>query len=212
MKKIIILAIIAIFATGSYSYSQVDNPYLKNTLLTFSYQMGFPSGDLKTFLPQNDYLGWDFEMKTMVTHNLAVGAHIGYQGFYKKYPRATYEFPQGAITTTIFKYYYTVPMQATATWFFIPEKMVQPYLGVNVGVNYNERRGEIGIYVLEDNSWNFSFAPEAGVIVPFGKFSEWGLNLRAKYNYSVYNRDDGIGMDFNQLAYWNVMIGLTYTY
>lgn len=174
--------------------------------------MGFPTGSLKEFLPENDYLGWDFDMRSMVTHNLAVGGHIGYQGFYKKYPRDTYYFPQGAITTTVFKYYYTIPMQASATWFFIPEKMIQPFLGFNVGVNYNERRAEIGMYVLEDNSWNFSFAPEAGVIVPFGKYAQWGLNLRGKYNYNVYNREYDSFIDFKQLAFFNVMIGVTYTW
>jgi hypothetical protein len=212
MKKIIIISIIALLSNGSLSYAQDDNMYLQKSLMSFSYQMGFPSADLKTFLPVNDYLGWDYELKTMVTHNLAIGAHVGYQGFYKKYPRDTYEFPQGAITSTIFKYYYTIPLQAAATWFFIPEGMVQPYIGMNVGVNYNERRGEIGVYVLEDNSWNFSFAPEAGVIVPFGKYSQWGVNIRGKYNYNVYNRNDGIGMDFNQLAYFNIMFGLSYTW
>jgi hypothetical protein len=212
MKKIIIISLIALFSSVSLSYSQDGNLFLQKSLMTFSYQMGFPTADLKTFIPENDYLGWDYEMKSMVTHNLAVGGHIGYQGFYKKLPRATYEFPQGAITTTVFKYYYTIPMQAVITWFFIPEGMVQPYLGMNVGVNYNERRGEIGIYTVEDNSWNFSFAPEAGVIVPFGKYSSWGANVRAKYNYNVYSRTDNLGMDFNQLAYWNLMIGLTYTW
>jgi len=212
MKKIIIISCIALLTTASLSYSQEGNLFLQKSQLSFSYQMGFPTGDLKTFIPENDYLGWDFELKTMVTHNLAIGGHIGYQGFYKKFPRDTYEFPQGAITSTIFKYYYTIPMQAVVTWFFIPEGMVQPYLGMNVGVNYNERRGEIGIYILEDNSWNFSFAPEAGVIIPFGKYSQWGANIRAKYNYNVYSRDENIGQDFNQLAYFNLMFGLTYTW
>jgi hypothetical protein len=212
MKKIFLISVIVLFFAGSSSYAQDGNLFLQKSQMTFSYQMGFPSADLKTFLPENDFLGWDFEMKSMVTHNLAVGGHIGYQGFYKKYPRATYEFPQGAITTTVFKYFYTIPMQANVTWFFIPDKLFQPYLGMNVGVNYNERRGEIGIYVVEDNSWNFSFAPEAGVIVPFGKYSQWGLNVRGKYNYNVYQRDYTTLQDFNQLAYWNVMIGLTYTW
>jgi outer membrane protein W len=212
MKKIVIIALIAIFSAGSFSYAQNGNLFLQQSQMSFSYQMGFPTGDLKTFIDQNDYLGWDFELKAMVTHNLALGGHIGYQGFYKKFPRDTYEFPQGAITTTIFKYYYTIPMQAVATWFFMPEGMVQPYLGMNIGVNYNERRGEIGIYLLEDNSWNFSLAPEAGVIVPFGKYSMWGTNIRAKYNYNVYSRNDNLGQDFNQLAYWNMMFGLTYTW
>jgi outer membrane protein len=212
MKKIIIISLIAICSLGFKGYAQDENQFLQNSLMTFSYQMGFPSGDLKTFIPANDYLGWDFELKSMVTHNLAVGGHIGYQGFYKKYPRATYEFPQGAITTTIFKYYYTIPLQLVTTWFFVPEGMIQPFIGVHVGVNYNERRGEIGIYTIEDNSWNFSFAPEAGVIVPFGHYSQWGVSVRGKYTYNVYNRNDGIGMDFNQLAYWNVMFGLSYTW
>jgi hypothetical protein len=212
MKKIIIISLIVFLSTGLSGYSQEDNLFLKKSQMTFSYQMGFPTADLKDFIPENDYLGWDFEMKSMVTHNLAIGGHIGYQGFYKKYPRDTYEFPQGAITTTIFKYYYTIPMQAIATWYFIPEGMIQPFASMNLGVNYNERRGEIGIYVLEDNSWNFSFAPEAGVIVPFGKYSQWGGNIRAKYNYNVYNRDENVAMDFNNLAYWNLMLGLTYTW
>jgi hypothetical protein len=212
MKKIIIISLIVMLSTASLSYSQDENLFLQKSITTLSYQMGFPSGDLKDFLPANDYLGWDFEMKTLVTHNLAVGGHIGYQGFYKKFPRDTYEFPQGAITTTIFKYYYTIPMQVVATWFFVPEGFVQPYISMNVGVNYNERRGEIGIYVIEDNSWNFSFAPEAGIIVPFGKYAQWGAGVRGKYNYNVYNRTDDIGMDFNQLAYWNLMFGLSYTW
>ncbi len=214
MKKIIILSLIALFFTGTVCYSQAsDNPFLQKTTTTFSYQMGFPTGSLKDYLPENDYLGWDFEYKSLVTHNLAVGGHIGYQGFYKKYDRDTYELPQGAITTTIFKYYYTIPMQGVLTWYFIPEKMVQPFVSLNVGVNYNERRAEIGIFLVEDNSWNFSFAPEAGVIVPFGKFSQWGANVRFKYNYNVYSRDYNNGMvDFKQLAYMNLMIGLSYTF
>jgi len=148
MKKIIIISLIAFLASGLSSYAQDGNLYLQKSQMTFSYQMGFPTSDLKDFIPENDFLGWDYEMKTMVTHNLAVGGHIGYQGFYKKYPRATYEFPQGAITTTIFKYYYTLPLQAIATWYFMPEGMVQPFVGMNLGINYNERRGEIGIGVL----------------------------------------------------------------
>lgn len=213
MKKLMIISLISLFFAGSSSFAQYDdNIFLQNSQATFSYQMGFPSADLKGWLPENDYLGWDFDLKTLVTHNLALGGHIGYQGFYKKYPRDTYEFAQGAITTTIFKYYYTIPMQLGATWFFIPEGFIQPFAGLNLGVNYNERRGEFGIYVIEDNSWNFSFAPEAGVIVPFGKYAQWGVNLRGKYNFNVYSRDYDQLFDFKQLSYWNMMIGLTYTW
>jgi hypothetical protein len=207
MKKILFIAISAVLLSAGSMKAQDDNYFLQTNLINFSYQMGFPTGDLNEWMPENSFTGWDVEYKTMVTRNLAVGGHIGWQSFYKKYPRDTYEFPGGALTTTVFKYFYTIPMQAVVSYYFTPEGFVQPFVSFDVGVNYNERRGEIGIYVIEDNSWNFSFAPEFGVTVPFGKFSTWGLTARAKYNYNVYDRDN-----FKGLAYINAIVGLTYSF
>ena len=98
-------------------------------------------------------------------------------------------------------------MQALADWFFNPKGFVQPFAGLGIGVNYNERRTEIGFYALEDNSWNFSVSPEAGVIVPFGKYSAWGFSAKARYNYQVYNRDR-----FNGMQYLDLSFGLSYSY
>ena len=213
MKKIIIIAItLFTFASGT-TYSQMGGQFLQNGLFSFSWQMGFATGDLKTWLPENSFRGGDFEYTKLVTHNLAVGAHVGWQGFYKKYPRATYEFPSGAITTTIFKTYYTIPMHGIVTYYFMPDKFVQPFASFLIGVNYNERDLQFGQFIVEDQSWNFSFAPEVGLIVPFGELSQWGLNVRARYLYNVYSRDgvNGYG-EMSGLAYLNVMTGLSFSF
>ena len=194
-------------------FAQMGGQFLQNGLFTFSWQMAFSTGDLKTWLPENSFRGWDAEYTQLVTDNLAIGGHIGWQGFYKKYPRNTYEFPSGAITTTIFKTYYTIPMHGIVTYYFIPDGFVQPFASVLVGVNYNERDLQFGQYVVEDQSWNFSFAPEVGLIIPFGEISQWGLNVRARYLYNVYNRDGYRGLgEMSGLSYLNVMTGMSYSF
>ncbi len=169
MKKIIIIAVISFTIVSGKMYSQMGGQFLQNGLFTFSYQMAFSMGDLNNWLPENSFRGFDLEYTTLVTDNLAVGGHVGWQGFYKKYPRDTYEFPSGAITTTIFKTYYTIPMHGIVTYYFIPDKFIQPFASILVGVNYNERDLQFGQYIVEDQSWNFSFAPELGLIIPFGE-------------------------------------------
>ena len=104
---------------------------------------------------------FDAELKGTVAHGLFVGGMIGYQSYYKKYPRDTYYFDKGALTSTIFKYYYTVPIRVVADYFLNPDGFVQPFVGLSTGVNYNERRLEVGFYSFEDKSWNFVVAPEA---------------------------------------------------
>jgi len=186
---------------------RIDSYYLQNTLFSINYNISLPVGDLVDYISDPGFTGFDAELKGFLTENIAVGGKIGVISFYEKYPRDTYYFESGALTTTIFNYYYTVPMHVVADYFFIPKSFIQPYAGLGVGINYNERRTEIGFYSLTDNSWNFALSPEAGVIVPFGKFSEWGLSVKARYNYQVYNRDR-----FNGMQYFDFSFGLSYSY
>ena len=126
MKRIIILAVVLFTLTVSTSQAQMGGQFLQNGVFTFSWQMAISTGDLNTWLPENSFRGWDAEYTTLVNDHLAIGGHVGWQGFYKKYPRDTYEFPSGTITTTIFKTYYTIPMHGIVTYYFIPDKFVQP--------------------------------------------------------------------------------------
>ena len=226
MKRNILLTIVAVLASLTFAMSQdmslkgeneeialiqkeprIDSYFLQHSLFSFNYNLSFPLADLQDYISDLGPVGFDAELKVFITDNLAIGGKIGVISFYQKYPKDTYYFENGALTTTIFNYYYTIPMQALADWFFNPKGFIQPYAGLGIGVNYNERRTEIGFYALEDNSWNFSVSPEAGVIVPFGKYSAWGFSAKARYNYQVYNRDR-----FNGMQYLDLSFGLSYSY
>jgi hypothetical protein len=215
MKKIIIIAITALLLTSGTSYSQMGGQFLKNGLFTVGYNMAFSTGSLHDWNAANSFRGGDFEYLQFVnsSHKIAIGGHVGWQGFYKEYPKETYIFPSGALTAIIYKYYYTIPMHGVASYFFNPDGFVQPYASLMVGVNYNERSVQVGQYYITDKSWNFSFAPEVGILVPFGELSDWAFNLKASYLYNVYSRDGYKGYgEMSGLAYINVLTGLTYSF
>ena len=214
MKKYIFFSVMSVLVITSPLFSQdmtyedrSSNYYLQRSIFSFNYNLSFPLSDLHDWIPTTGVAGFDAEFKSLLTDNIALGGMIGYAGFYKKYDRDTYEFENGALTSAVFKYYYTVPIRIVADYFISPGSFVQPFIGLSTGVNYNERRLEVGFYALEDKSWNFVVAPEAGLIIPFGRFSEWGFSLKARYNYQVYSRDN-----FSGLQYLDVALGFSYSY
>ena len=207
MNKIIITALMSLMLFSANGYSQQTSQFIKNSILGINYNLSFETGSLAKFIPDMGYRGWDIELKAMVTDNIAVGGNIGWYAFYKKYPRQTYYFDQGALTSTIFNYLYSVPIRAVVTYYPIPTAFVQPFIGLQAGMYYNEKRTEIGFYAYETKTWNFGFAPEIGVIVPFGKYSQWGFNVKGKYNYQFYTKDN-----FENLSWFDLSFGLSFSY
>jgi hypothetical protein len=214
MKKNIFLSIIlsvallpSVFGQDAFYEDRSTNYFLQRSLFSFNYSLSFPMGDLNDFISKPGVKGFDAELKAFVTDNIAVGGMIGYQGFYEKYDRNTYTFENGALTSTLFAYYWTVPIRVVADYFIAPGSFIQPFIGLSTGLNYNERRLEIGFYYIDDKSWNYVIAPEAGLIIPVGKYSEWGFSAKVRYNYHVYNRDN-----FNGLQYLDVALGFSYSY
>jgi hypothetical protein len=214
MKSKILLSIIlsiamlpGVFSQGMTFEERPSNYYMQSNLFSFNYNLSFPFGDLNDYVPSTGVKGFDVELKTFVTDNIAIGGMIGYQGFYKKYPRDTYSFENGALTSTLFAYYWTIPIRVVADYFISPGSLIQPFIGLSTGVNYNERRLEVGFYYIDDKSWNYVIAPEAGLIIPLGKYAEWGFSVKARYNYHVYSRDN-----FNGLQYLDVALGFSYSY
>lgn len=193
------------YLTGANMSGASD--YLHRTLFSFNYSLSFPMTDFKEYISNMGYRGWDVELRTFVLEKIAIGAQAGWYAFYEKRERETYEFDEGAITSSVFTYLYSVPLRAKVEFFIAPSSYIQPFIGLYVGTNYNDRITEVGFYSFEEKSWNFSLAPELGVIIPFRSNAPWGLNLKAKYNYQVYNQDD-----FQGLEWLDVTIGLTYSY
>lgn len=227
MKKISIFLLAALVQIGLISGAQdlsveedlmldpaptmagaLNNSYLNRGLLSFEYNISFPMGEFSDdFISKVGFRGGHLELKGMINDYLSVGGSIGWYGFFEKYPRSTYEFDEGAITTTVLNYYYSLPLKAVAHYYVIPSAFVQPFIGLSLGVTYNELQREIGIYYLEDKAWDFTLTPELGVLIPFGNEAEWGAVIKGRYNHVFYNGDD-----LGNIQTVDLTIGLVYAY
>jgi outer membrane protein len=159
-----------------------SNTFLTRGLFSIEYNVSFPMGDFNDYISTIGHRGWHFELKGVINDNFAVGGSLGWYAFYEKLDRDTYQIEGGALTSTIFNYYYAVPLQAVGHYYFTPDAFIQPFIGLGIGTTYSEKRREIGFYVVEERVWDFSVTPEAGVIIPFGMGSEWGALIKGRYN------------------------------
>lgn len=185
----------------------INNRFLERGLFSIEYNASFPLGEFSDFISKPGYRGWSFELKGVINDNLAIGGSVGWYAFYEDFERDTYLFDGGSLTSSVFNYYYSVPLRVVAHYYFLPDAFIQPFAGLSIGTNYNEKRREIGFYLFEEKKWNFGLTPEAGVIIPFGDMAEWGAQIKGRFNYLTYN-------DYEQdnTMFFDISIGLVYSY
>jgi len=225
MKKILYTLLVVLFGFSFVGLSAQDmapeddaskepavmgafsNSFLKNGIFNLEYNVSLPLGEFKDFVSTPGYRGWNFELKKVLTDNWTVGGSLGWYAFYEHFDRNTYEFESGAITSEVWDYFYSVPIKAVVQYYFMPEAYVQPFIGLSMGVNYNEKERDIGYLFLQTQTWDFTMTPEVGVIIPFGADAFWGAVIKGRYNHIFYNHDNMKAVQFMDFT-----IGLAYSY
>jgi outer membrane protein len=94
-----------------------------------------------------------------------------------------------------------VPLLVAIDYVFRPEKSFQPYLGVGIGTMYSERNTQMGIWLVEENPWQFALKPELGLMYKFAYSN--AIKLGVKY----YN---GFGGDLGTQSYITVSVGVAF--
>ncbi|MEP6750595.1 MAG: outer membrane beta-barrel protein [Bacteroidota bacterium] len=190
MKKIkyLITGVVLFCALGVFAQDE-------GLTLKLNYSMGIPTGSFKNSIVNNtSWKGFGAELMYHTSNSFAIGMETGSQEFYQKYPRQLYKQSDGSdISAVVSNSIQTVPLLLKAQYNFLPEKAIRPYVALGVGGNiitYNQYAGEFG----SDNKTKFGFAarPEAGVYIPFRKYSRAGFSLSAGYNFEPFNYN-GIG-------------------
>ncbi len=180
MKKLLLIAIV-LFGMG---------PLLKAQMLNLNYQISVPLVDLKDFTNETSFRGMDLEYHKFVTDRFSLGAAIGWNVFYQDKNHATGDFSfKGnkniyTMTGNQYRYVNTVPLTAIGRYFLTDgTSAVQPFLGLGAGARWTEKRLELGQYTSTLSRWQFTFAPEIGMMVPFN--DQVALNVGARYNYAT---------------------------
>ncbi|WP_067150054.1 outer membrane beta-barrel protein [Pseudotamlana agarivorans] len=170
---------------------------------SLSYIIGIPSGPTADFTPSTSFRGVGFDFTYMLSKELGIGASVGLQTFYDDLGKQT--ITDGTETTTATRYHYinSLPVYATASYFFNNSNNVTPFVSLGIGLMYNQIDEEIGVYTLEDDAWQFSMRPEIGLEYTIN----YGVSLRAagRYNYAAKSGDvDG-------LSHFGIALGVTWS-
>ena len=117
--------------------------------------------------------------------------------------RNTISLPTADITGTQLRYFNSIPLLANASYYFGERGGIRPYLGLNAGTYYIERRVDIGVSAIVDDAWHFGWAPEAGIVVPLGR-PEVAMLFNVRYNWAFSSGGSG------DQKYWGFNIGVAY--
>jgi len=117
--------------------------------------------------------------------------------------RNTINLANADITGTQLRYFNTVPLLANASYYFGSRGGIRPYVGVNAGTYYIERRVDIGVVGIVEDNWHFGWAPEVGLVVPLGR-PEIALLTTIRYNWAFSAGGTG------DQKFWGFNIGIAY--
>lgn len=177
----------------------------QDNFFAVTYNTALPMGETQEYI--NDF-SWGIiglEWKKMMSDNVSVGLNVAWQVFSQKRGLETVELSSNtAISGTQLRYLNSFPITLTGTYHFNPEGRVIPFVGVGAGLYRMLDRFDISGFVSQNNTWNFGFYPEAGIIVPTGGNSDFFVNT--KYHYIL--PANGGRTD----TYLNINVGLSYFY
>ena len=95
-------------------------------------------------------------------------------------------------------------MTATASYHFNPQGKVIPFVGAGAGLYRVLQRFDISGFAYQQDSWNFGFYPEVGVLIPTGGSADFFVN--SKYHYILPSNG------YASHSYLNINVGFSYFY
>jgi outer membrane protein W len=139
--------------------------------------------------------------------NYSFGFNVGWNVLNEKNDfgteRNTISLPNADVSGTQLRYFNTVPLMGNASYYFGDRGGIRPYVGVNAGTYYIERRVDIGVSAIVDDAWHFGWAPEVGLDVPLGR-PEVALLTTIRYNWAFSAGGSG------DQKFWGFNIGIAY--
>jgi Outer membrane protein beta-barrel domain len=185
MKKIKYLISGLALLCGAGVFAQDNGLTLK-----LNYSVAIPMGSFKdNVIGNTSYKGFGAELMYHTSNSFSIGLVSGSQAFYQKYPRQLYKTSDGSdISAVLSNTVQTVPILLKAQYNFLAEKAVRPYIALGVGGNAITYSQYAGAFSNDARSrFGFMASPEAGVYIPFKKYSRAGFSLGAGYNFMPFN-------------------------
>jgi hypothetical protein len=189
--------VLLFFSTG---YCQKEQWYG-----SFTYSVSLPQGDTKEFTDEISWRGIGLDYRYVIDRAYSVGLFFGWNVFYERREGVS-EVENGAIYGTSDRTLNLFPIMVNYHYYFGERKSIRPYVGINAGGYIVNQQFAIGIFLWEDDSWQWAVAPEAGVVIPVER--DFGLIVNGKYNYA-FTGETVFGEDMNN-TFWQINVGVVW--
>jgi len=215
MKKTFIILMIGLLFTGTVSaQDQGTKPtfgYKPSSYYSFGWNTLWTIGDFNKWVGNGSPAGFNLGGRYFIPGtNFAAGFNIQWQRVWQDYPQQTFYGDNGvALTAMNYRFTWMVPFQAAIDYYFIPSKMISPYISLGIGGDYMEHHLLIQDLDIYKTRWDFSLTPEIGVLIKFGAFSNFGANIAFNYKWTT-NQIDFSGNSLKNLQMLQLRVGLCY--
>ena len=149
------LLILALLSTGS--------AMAEDWFWGLTYEPSIPMGDAKDFADDSfSWRGVGFEGRNWLNPDLSAGFAVSWNVFHEERDWDTISEPGRDITGNQSRDINAVPIFVNAHRYWGDTYQWRPFIGMNAGTMYTERRLDMGLYSLKQSNWHFAFAPEFG--------------------------------------------------
>ena len=173
--------------------------------LNTSYNIATPLGSpFRDYVSKTSFRGLQGSILYGISNQIRVGVQSSYNDFYQKYGRQVYKSADGSdISTVLSNTLQTVPVFAKGEYSFLNNGFLKPYVGLGAGVNFVNYDQFLGGFDYDKHYTRAAFTGDAGVLVPFRRYSNYGFRLSTSYNLMPFKTES-----IKNLDSWNVQTGL----
>lgn len=168
----------------------------------FTYSVAVPTGVTKDFCIDASFRGFNYEGYYEVGSHFAMGWLLGWNVFYNKLAGQTFIKDNITIKSTQYRYMNEFPMLLRGLYLFGEKDGIRPFAGGDLGIIYNVRDLDLGVYSSKEMAWQFAMAPEVGIVVPMKAVS---FTAGIRYNYAL------AGGELDEVSYFSFNLGILFT-
>jgi hypothetical protein len=140
----------------------------------------------------------------MLNAKFSLGGELNASTYKQYHPTETFynDDGTGAVTTDYFNYIYAYGAVVSGRYHFTYDKLINPYVGVGLGVAYNKYTRYYNVYGDQNKAFGFLARPEAGMLIRFSQRRAVAGLLGVHYDYSTakdktngYNSFSNLGIN-----------------
>jgi outer membrane protein W len=170
----------------------------QSSLFGMTYDVSIPTGETEKIISGVQWRGMGMEGRWYTSKNMTLGFAWDWNVF-QETVLTTVNQDNRTITGNQVRNINAFPFLMTGHFYLEGGSFVQPYFGLGAGVYFVKKRLDIGIYSLDEDTWQWGVAPEVGFLFPM----DLGFNLLLKLRYN-YAFDSGKGDD---ISYFGINVG-----